>query len=250
NDNKYYFIQDYENWFVTDKFVKETYHYQMHKIVISNWLKKIVEDCGEKANLVLNGFDFRFFHLLKPISERRNKEVLCLYHTDKRKGLDVAFKAFEIVKRKYSQLHVSMFGTSREPEGLPTWYSYYQEPNKDIFNYIYNNAAIFVGSSNIEGWGLTVGEAMQCGCAVACTNNLGYLEMAKNGDTALVSPVGNAEALAENILKLIEDKELRIKIATNGNQFIKTLDIEKSYKKFKNILAVDSDGCFSDYCDV
>ena len=235
-DNKFYLIQDFENWFVDDDFVKETYHYLMRKIVISNWLKKIVNDLGEEAYLVPNGFDTVFFQLQTPIQERSAFELIALYHTDKRKGLDVAFKAFEIVKEKFPQLHVTLFGTPSKPEKLPDWYSYYQRPDKDTFNRIYNHAAIFVGSSYTEGWGLTVGEAMQCGCAIICTDNLGYLEMAKDGERALVSPVGDAKRLAENILRLIEDDGLRIQIARNGHEFIKTFDIEESYRKFKKVL--------------
>ncbi len=235
-DNKYYLIQGYENWFVDDDFVKETYHYPMRKIVISKWLKKIVNDLGEDADLVPNGFDTNFFQLQTPIQERSAFELIALYHTDKRKGLDVAFKAFEIVKEKFSQLHVTLFGTPSQPEQLPNWYSYYQRPDKETFNRIYNHASIFVGSSYTEGWGLTVGEAMLCGCAVACTDNNGYLEMAKDGETALVSPVGDANALADNITRLIADDKLRIAIAQQGNRMIQEFDIEIAYRQIKRIL--------------
>ena len=101
---------------------------------------------------------------------------------------------------------------------------------------MYNDSAIYVGPSCVEGWGLTIGEAMICGCAVACTNNKGYLEMAKNDETALVSPVGDEEALANNILRLIEDEELRYKIASNAKLFIRQFDIDEMYQKFKRCL--------------
>lgn len=238
---KYYFIQDFENWFVDDDFVRETYRYPMHKIVISRWLQKVVADCGEKADLVPNGFDFHFFTLSTPIERRSPVEIIALYHTDKRKGLDVAFEAFRQARERVPQLHVTLFGTPDRPEGLPEWIEYHQRPDRETFNRIYNRAAIFVGSSYTEGWGLTVGEAMQCGCAVACTDNKGYLEMAKDGDTALVSPVGDANALADNIVRLIGNDELRCQIAENGYQFIHQFDVEKSYEKFKGIIIVGKD---------
>ena len=237
-EQRYYFIQDFENWFVDDNFVRETYHYKMQKIVISRWLLKVVEDCGEKADLVPNGFDFHFFTLSTPIERRSPVEIIALYHTDKRKGLDVAFEAFRLVRERVPQLHVTLFGTPDRPEGLPEWIEYHQRPDKETFNRIYNRAAIFVGSSYTEGWGLTVGEAMQCGCAVACTDNKGYLEMAKDGVTALVSPVGDARKLADNIVRLATDDALRHSIARQGNAFIQGLDIEVSYRKFKCALGL------------
>lgn len=158
-----------------------------------------------------------------------------MYHKDQRKDLPTAFKAFDIVKEKIPQLHVTLFGVFEKPE-LPSWYDYYQRPNKKLFNELYNNAAIYVGSSQVEGWGLTVGEAMQCGCAVACTDNKGYLEMAKDGVTALVSPVKDPQALADNIIKLIEDNQLRYKIAQCGYNYIQRLNIFNSYKLLKRTL--------------
>ena len=237
-EQKCYFIQDFENWFVDDDFVRETYRYPMHKIVISRWLQKVVADCGEKADLVPNGFDFHFFTLTTPIEKRCPSEIIALYHTDKRKGLDVAFEAFRLARERVPQLHVTLFGTPDCPQDLPEWIEYHQRPDKETFNRIYNRAAIFVGSSYTEGWGLTVGEAMQCGCAVACTDNKGYLEMAADGDTALVSKVGDAKALADNIVRLATDDALRCAIAKRGNAFIHSLDIEASYRKFKTVLGL------------
>ena len=79
---------------------------------------------------------------------------------------------------------------------------------------------------------------MQCGCAVACTDNKGYLEMATDGFTALVSPVGDARKLADNIVRLATDDTLRHSIARQGNAFIQGLDIEVSYRKFKCALGL------------
>ena len=40
---KYYLIQDYENWEVSDEYVKSTYQLGMTNIVVSKWLNNIVE---------------------------------------------------------------------------------------------------------------------------------------------------------------------------------------------------------------
>ena len=144
----------------------------------------------------------------------------------------------EIVKKEYPQLKVNTFGVEPRPNYLPQWYSYYQSPDKEIHNRIYNEAAIFIGCSSVEGWGLPIGEAMICGAAVACTNNKGYLEMAKDGETALVSPIKDAQALANNIIRLIKDDELRHRIARNGNEFIKQFKWDSSYEKLKETIGI------------
>lgn len=239
-ENKYYFIQGYENWgAVTDEILRKTYHYPLKKIVISKWLQEIIEkEENEKCTLIYNGFDFETFKLVKAIEEKDKYKVTMLYHTMELKGTRYGIEAINITKKEIPQLTVNMFGTPPRPAGLPEWITYYQLPDKEMLNRIYNEGAIFIGCSNVEGWGLPIGEAMICGAAVACTDNKGYLEMAKDGETAIVSPIKDPQALAGNIIRLITDDELRFRIAKNGNEFIKRFTWDKSYKKLKKTLNI------------
>lgn len=236
-NKKFYLIQDYENWGnVTDEILRSTYHYDLQKIVISTWLGKIMQEENVRYALIPNGFDFEYFKLTIPINEKNKFKVSMLYHKMERKGCVYGLKALNIVKQSIPSLEVEMFGTPERPESLPAWIHYTQRPDKEKHNYIYNDCAIYIGCSTIEGWGLTVGEAMICGAAVACTDNLGYQEMARDGETALLSPIEDSQALAENIIRLIEDDELRFRIAENGNKLIQQFTWDDSYKKLKDTL--------------
>lgn len=239
-DNKYYFIQGYENWgAVTDEKLRETYHYPLKKIVISRWLQDIIEkEEKEDCTLIHNGFNFDNFSYYKPIEHKNKYKVTMLYHTMELKGAKYGIEALNTVKKEIPQLTANLFGTPSKPTALPEWITYHQLPDKETLNRIYNEGAIFVGCSNVEGWGLPIGEAMICGAAVACTDNKGYLEMAKDGETALVSPIKDSKALAENIIRLINDDELRYRIATNGNRFIQRFTWDESYAKLKSTLGI------------
>ncbi|KGF36655.1 glycosyltransferase family 4 protein [Hoylesella buccalis] len=233
--HKFYFIQGFENWTYSNQEVIDSYHFKMHKIVISNWLHEILLNIGEMADIVYNGFDFKTFILSTPIHKRSPYEIICLYHKSNLKDFPTAYGALIKVKSICPGLHVSLFGVPSEPK-LPDWFTYYQSPDKNQLVKLYNNAAIYVGSSKVEGWGLTIGEAMLCGCAVVCTNNRGYLEMAKHKKTALVSEIEDVDALASNIISLIEDNRQRIEIAEAGNKYIKNFNIEDSFLKFEKII--------------
>ena len=76
--------------------------------------------------------------------------VVMLYHEMERKGCKYGFEALELVKQRYPQLKVTLFGTPELPTDLPEWYEYYQRPDREMHNRIYNEAAIFLGTSNIE----------------------------------------------------------------------------------------------------
>lgn len=237
NKKKYYLIQHFEDWGgTTAQDVLNTYHYPLHKIVIASWLEKIVCEVGEKCVVIPNGFDFTYFRETGDITSRNRFTISMLYHLSDWKGCSDGFCALAIVKNNYPELQVNIFGVPSRPKELPDWYHYYQQPDRETHNRLYNESAIFIGTSWTEGWGLTVGEAMICGCAVACTDNAGYLEMATDGETALVSPVKDVEALANNIIRLIEDDDLRCRIAEAGKRSIQQFSWEQSYKKFEQTL--------------
>ena len=238
-DKKYYFIQDYENWgCATDERLRKTYHYPLKKIVISDWLAKIMQEEGCNYTVIKNGFDFNFFKKSIDIDKKKRFTVSMLYRVAKQKGCRYGFKALDIVKQSYPQLEVYLFGTDDKPQELPVWYTYFKSPDKETLNKIYNEASIYMGCSTVEGWGLPIGEAMICGAAVVCTDNAGYREMAKDGETALVSPIEDAQGLANNIIKLLKDDALRQQIAKNGNEFIKQFSWDNSYKKLIETLGI------------
>ena len=237
NKKKFYLIQDFENWNKnTDEYCYNSYKFPFTKIVISKWLQKKLEETGNTATIIPNGLDFEYFKLTIPIESRKSTEVAMLYHLDDRKRCCDSMAALEIVKKQIPDLHVTMFGTPEKPVDLPDWYSYYRTPNRETHNAVYNNAAIFVAASMKEGWALPPAEAMQCGAALVCTDIGGFGDYAINNETALVSKVYDVQALAENILKLITDNDLQIKIAKNGNKHIQQFTWDKSFAMMKELI--------------
>lgn len=234
--NKLYLIQGFENWRISDECVKQTFNYGFKNIVVSNWLAKILNSVGAKYTLIKNGFDFGYFRMDISFEERNTFKIAMMYSQQTCKGSEYGLKALAIVKEKYPALNVSLFGVHPKPAHLPDYIEYYQNPNREVHNRIYNESSIFLASSIEEGWGLPVGEAMICGCAVVCTDNKGFREMAEDGVSALMSPIKDAESLADNIIRLIEDDALRVRIAKNGHNNIQKFRWEDSYKKLKNLL--------------
>lgn len=233
---KYYFIQGHELWAASQEQLKDSYRFGMNNIVIAPWLKEKVEEAGAKATCIMNGFNFNEFQLTIPIQNRDRYHVVMLNHTLEHKRCEDAWKALNIVKESIPQLHVTMFGAYPLAKDLPAWYTYYRNPTKEELTNIYNNGAIYVAASDFEGFGLTIGEAMICGCAVACTNNGGFSCMAKDEQTALVSDIYDVDTLAVNIKRLILDDGLRLQIAKGGNDYIQKFTWESSFNQLKQLL--------------
>jgi len=220
---KIYFIQDYEVWGMQEKDLLKTYSLGMQNIVISNWLKDIVEKhSAQKTILVPNAIDTNKFKIFNPIEKRNPLIIGLLYHSGSHKGLKYAFEAIDIVKKKYPKIHVIIFGATKPNITLSdTFEFHYRASEKEVID-IYNRCGIFLCATIDEGFGLTGAESMACGCAFVSTDYKGVKEYAINEVNALLSPVKNSEKLAYNIQRLVEDNDLRLRIAKQGN-----LDIQK-----------------------
>lgn len=237
---KFYFIQGFETWALPEKKVLETYTYPLQKITIAPWLMDKIESAGGKADLIYNGFDFKYFKKEIDYKDKNRYCITMLYHPMPEKGCKDAFEALSIVKNKFSNLQVNLFGFPKQPPDLPNWINYYQQPDKKTHNRLYNEAAIFINASHGEGLGLTPPEAMQCGCAIACTDIGGFKVVCHHEKTALLSPVKDPVALASNIERLITDNSLRYKLAENGHKYIQQFTWEKAYSKFKDLIDIST----------
>jgi glycosyltransferase involved in cell wall biosynthesis len=81
---------------------------------------------------------------------------------------------------------------------------------------VYDAADIFVNASSVDNMPVSVLEAFACGTPVVSTAPEGMRYLVEHGETGLLSPVGDAEALAENILRLLKDAELSARLAANA----------------------------------
>jgi len=208
----------------------------MNKICIAPWLVDRVESVGEKAICIPNGFDAREFYIYEPIEKRNPFSVAFMEASAEWKGVEDTVKALSLVTEHYPQLTAISFGTGECPDYYPSWIIYKRLPSHDELLDIYNHAAIFVGASHFEGFGLTIGESMCCGCAVACTDNGGFSVMVQNKITGLLSPIKNPQALADNILAYLEHPEMRIQMAKQGYAAIVTFNWKTSVEKLVDFL--------------
>ncbi len=236
NGKKYYLLQHWENWGnVSEERLTNTWRLPLNKIVISRWLEKKAESLCEKALYIPNGLNFNAFGVDKPIDARVPASVMMLHHEQEWKGSADGLAALMYVKQQIPNLTVTLFGVSKRPV-LPDWIDYYSNPEQSKLRQLYNEASIFLTPSWSEGWGLPASEAMMCGDAVVATDIGGHREFCINEVTSLLSSPRNPEALANNILRLIEDQSLRVSLAHGGHQHIQQFTWEKAVESFEATL--------------
>lgn len=86
-------------------------------------------------------------------------------------------------------------------------------------------------TSNNEGTPVSLIEAQASGKPIVSTRVGGISDIVIEGETALLSEVGDDKALAENLLRLVESSELRKRMSVRGNEFVRT---KYSYRRLCN----------------
>ncbi len=234
---KIYFVQDIENWRLGDDYVNKTYALPFTKIAISAWIKKRVDQFSETPTVVIpNGLDFDLLGVDCPIKTRKKASVSMLYHVLEHKGSKYGIEALLMLKKDFPELEAEMFGVPDRPADLPDWVHYTQKANSKQLKEIYNKTAIFICPTIYEGFGLTGAESMACGCALVTTDYEGAKEYAVNDRNAIICKTKDSNELYLAMKKLIENDEMRYRIAAAGAEDIKKLSWDRSIAAFEEVL--------------
>lgn len=237
---KLYLIQHLETWLGCADEVMATWKEPLEKIVIARWLGDVAHEMGESCHYIPNGLDFTKFGCDVPLETRNPKRLAMLFsHSLTWKGSFNGLAALVTLKQRYPDLEAEVFGIDERPEELPSWIVYHQTPSQDEIRRIYNRASIFLAPSLSEGWGLPPCEAMMCGAAVVATDIGGHREFCTDGETALLVPAQNPQAIAAAAARFIDDSELRLRIAANGRREIQRFTWDAATDAFERVLVND-----------
>jgi glycosyltransferase involved in cell wall biosynthesis len=93
----------------------------------------------------------------------------------------------------------------------------------EVLPMYYHSADILINPSLSESFGMTVAEAMACGRPVIVTDVGGMPGIVRNGVDGLIVPPGNIQALADAILYLVDNPEVRATMGISGCRRINEL---------------------------
>ena len=214
--------------------LEQTWRLPLKKIAISSWQAELVLQSGapkEDIEAIPVAIDHHRFRATNSILGRP-KRVIMLYSPQPYKRSKLGLSALLKCKNAVPNLQASLFGPVRKrPAELPSWMDYHGNVSESDLIKLYNSASICLCSSAAEGFALPPAEAMACGCAVATTDCGGNREYAKHEKTALVSDPDDFAALVNNVLELLSDEELRVRIASAGRNRIAQFTWEQSTQR-------------------
>lgn len=215
-----YLIQHYEVLWGPQDLVDATWRLPLVRIVVSKWLEQTAAALGAlPATHIPNAVDVHTFRCVSSIAGRR-PHIAMMWHPDEEKCSGVGLAALEIVRRTHKAVAVSMFSAYPRPD-LPSWVDFRGILDSAAIAELFNDAAVFVSPSRTEGWGLPGAEALACGCALVTTDSGGVRDYARHGETALVVSPDQPEQLAAALLRVLEDDDLRVRLATRGASVVR-----------------------------
>jgi len=138
------------------------------------------------------------------------------------KGQDLAIEAIAIARRAGTDIELTLVGAGRHRPlhtlaqrlGVADLLTIHG-PTQDLGPY-WANAHVGLMCSQNEAFGRVTVEAMRAGLPVCGTDSGGTPEIIEPGIAGLLSPAGDAHALAANLMTLASDEDLRRRLAVGA----------------------------------
>ncbi len=171
-----------------------------------------------------------------------NFTILMASRLTREKNIGLAIETMEEIVKKHPKTGLIIVGSGPERNNLKSQISnlkineniIIEDWSDDLISY-YKTADLFLLTSNYEGYGMSVVEAMAAGCPVIMTDVGCAGEVIINNQSGLVVEPGNYEQIEIAIQTLIKDEILRKKISEGAIQAVKKLpgkgEIFNLYKK-------------------
>ena len=188
-----------------------------------------------------------FIEAKSPRRHFSNKKVLVVSEVSPHKNHFRLLEAFEIVHKMHPDAELIIIGNIRahlrsrfdafldqvknRNEGIKISLHGYLTDEEIIS--LYRSAAVFVYPSLYEGFGLPVLEAMAQGCPVVVSNVASLPEVV--GDAAVLIDPLNTQELAQAIINVLTDDELKKKMSAKGIDQAKLFSWDITAKRYVDV---------------
>jgi len=220
---------------------------------ISNYVNQLLSGKPMMIREIPNGLETSFSAERKIYSELTIKNIIYTGRIEPVKGILELLKAYKIVQERVHGVHLNIVGGNFNQNQLTYYESSLlkyamennlnveftgQVPSKDIPRfYLAAEIAVFP-SIWLESFGMVALEAMRCGLPVIASRRPGFEELVVPGETgALVDDPSDTAALAEAIIKILNDPETAQRMGQNGYQRSLLYTPEVTTKIFEKIVA-------------
>ena len=187
---------------------------------------------------VPNGVDWNQFDSL-PRDKQSVPTVGLLLGRGPVKGSEVALKAIELLQKEIPDVRV--VAVSRDmllsDWKLPDHFEFHYQPEQNLIPKIYQQSDCWIVSSVSEGFGMPGLEAAACHCPVVSTRCGGPDDYVREGVNGYLVDVGDAEAMAERVLRVLRlDNDSWKRLSAASHEVATEFDWDRSAEKLEKAL--------------
>ncbi|HVS32216.1 MAG TPA: glycosyltransferase family 4 protein, partial [Thermoanaerobaculia bacterium] len=198
--------------------IDAAYSLPIPKITVSPHLVPICRRFFDDATAVGQIVDDEFFQL-HPRVDRRPRVVLVGPAQADFKGIDLGYEAVRIARETgavFDLIRVSQWvPAAEEPTELAA--EFHVGIDTRSMAAIFASADVFLGPSRQEeGFGLPAAEAMAGGVPAVLSEIPSFLSWSERRDYALFAPEGDSRTMAAQLIRLLDDIDLREQVALRG----------------------------------
>jgi glycosyltransferase involved in cell wall biosynthesis len=161
-------------------------------------------------------------------SDCSQKRVIAVGRLDYQKSFDRLIQVWEKVHQQMPEWRLDIFGQGEwkdmlqrmiDERGLEASVNL-NAPTKDIGKE-YSESSMIVMSSHYEGFPMVMIEAMACGLPAVCFDfKCGPRDIIIEGENGLIVPDGDIDGLAEAMVRLMRDDDLRKRMGENAKKVV------------------------------
>lgn len=178
----------------------------------------------------------------KTSSTLEHKKVIAVGSHSHNKGYDLLLKAWQSIETTNPDWELNIYGKIDTNETfvnlakeLNSQSVHFHSPVKNIQEK-YIKSSIMVLPSRSEGFGMVLIEAMECGLpCVSFDCPSGPRDILTQNEDGFLVENGNTKELAEKLMLLMEDKELRKKMGKRSKENVMRYSVEEVLKKWDNL---------------
>lgn len=213
-----------------------------HRVYVSRFLQV---SYGMPGILIPNFVSSKFFNHYRSEAINNSDHFIigCVCTSAPNKGFDIFLDTYRQIKSDPRVAHLNIeFVCATQDQVLMEQHAgsgiIFSRPDSDDgMMEFYQNCQIFLSLSISEGFGLPALEAMASGCAVVCSNSGGVTDFVINDQTGILLSNRSVVDVRESIIRLIQEKSLRLRLAEAGRECAKQYTYENFSSRYLQLFA-------------
>ena len=193
-------------------------------VVPSEYLIRVFDEFGLKSQAIPNLIDENQFIFRKRVPLRPH--LICTRGFHHYYGIDVVVRAFAELKKQFPSACLDLVGKGPlEHEILAllrdlnlSGVRFRGVAAREEIGRLYHEADIFVNASWLDNMPVSIQEAFASGTPVVTTAPESIPYLVEHERTGLLSPIGDPHSLAANVIRLLREPQLALRLADNAHR--------------------------------